>query len=105
MDVFLLIWGIVSIIVGVILLYKKKPEKHNQRKSAAIVAFIFWIIFIILAFIQNRKIGYLIFGLTFICISIWDLYLKKKNPENTNSIISNLIFISLGILYIIRAFI
>lgn len=105
MDLVILIFGIFLLIVSIVLLYNKKPEKYNERKSASIVSFILGIMFIILAFISNRKLFYLIFGLTFIGISIWDLYLKKKNPENTKSIISNLIFISLGILYLIRAFI
>lgn len=60
MDLVILILGIVFIIVSIVLLYKKKSEKYNERKSAAIVSFIMGVIFIILAFISNRKLGDLI---------------------------------------------
>lgn len=106
MDFIALTLGIILIIVSIFLLYYKKSEKYVERKSVAVISFIFGIVWIILAFISNIELGYLIFGLTFISIGIGILYLKKKNPEDkTNRITIALLYIGFGILWVLRVFI
>lgn len=103
MDFSALTLGIIFIIVSIFLLLFKKSEKYVERKIGAIMLFIFGIVFIILAFITNMKLGYLIFGLTFIIIGIWILYLKKKNPEDKpDRVITALICFGFGIIWILR---
>ena len=106
MDFIALTLGIILIIVSIFFLLFKKSLKYVERKKRAIIIFIFGIVWILLAFITNRKLYYLIIGSIFIIIGIWLLYLKKKNPENkTNIIILAIINIGLGILWVLRVFI
>lgn len=106
MDFIALTLGIILIIVSIFSLLFEKSLKYVERKKRAIIFFIFGIVWIILAFIANRELNYLIIGLVFIIIGIWILYLKKKNREDkTNRITIALLNIGFGILWVLRVFI